>query len=81
MAWFTYECKTHGQFKLSLQKREKEHPCPTCGDIAKPVIKAGSVSVVERLDNGSMARSVERLHNIEEIMSDRSDKHSIPDEE
>jgi hypothetical protein len=31
---------------------------------------------VEVLDNGAMARSVERLVNIEEIMEDRADKHS-----
>jgi hypothetical protein len=37
---------------------------------------SGSVSIVERLDNGIMGRAVERLHNIEEIMNDRADKHS-----
>lgn len=81
MAWFTYKCPDHGEYKISLQKREKTHLCPLCQKESKAIIKAGSISVVERLDNGAMARTVERLYNIEEIMSDRADKHSIPDEE
>ncbi len=75
MAWFTYACKEHGEFRQSLSKREKSRQCPVCGVESYPVLKAGSsISVVERLDNGVMARRVERLHNIEEIMSERADK-------
>jgi hypothetical protein len=82
MAWFTYSCSTHGEFKISLPKREKNHPCPTCGQQSGPILKAtSSISVVERLDNGAMSRAVERLHNIEEIMNDRADKHSEENEE
>lgn len=77
MALFSYACKEHGQFTVSLTKREPSVACRTCGGESKPVIKTGgSISVVERLDNGAMARTVERLHNIEEIMNDRADKHS-----
>ena len=76
MAWFTYNCPTHGNFKVSLPKRAKVVPCGTCGADSVPVLKTGSVSVMEKLDNGAMARSVERLHNIEEIMNERADKHS-----
>jgi hypothetical protein len=76
MARFTFVCPAHGEFRVSLNKREKTVMCPTCKSESKAVIKAGNVSVVERLDNGAMARTVERLHNIEEIMNDRADKHS-----
>jgi hypothetical protein len=82
MAWFTYSCREHGEFKKSLPKRERRQPCPACNMESDAIIKAsGSVSIVERLDNGVMARKVERLHNIEEIMSDRADKHSGPQED
>ncbi len=82
MAWFTFECPKHGQFKISLPKREKIAPCKLggCLEVCKCVIKSGSVSVVESLDNGAMMRRVERLHNIEEIMNDRADKHSTENE-
>lgn len=75
MAWFTYKCKEHGDFTKSLEKREKQVPCAKCGAACFPVIKSGTVSVVEKLDNGVMSRAVERLHNIEEIMNDRADAH------
>jgi hypothetical protein len=80
MSWFTYECNEHGPFKLSLPKREKSRPCPTCGADSKAVIKAGNISIVERLDNGAMSRAVERLHNIEEIMEERANKHDNKEE-
>ncbi len=35
---------------------------------------------MERLDNGAMGRAVERMHNIEEIMNDRADKHTEENE-
>lgn len=81
MAWFTFECPTHGQFRMALEKRQKMVPCSTCGSASKGIIKSGSISVVESLDNGAMVRRVERLHNIEEIMNDRADKHSSENEE
>lgn len=75
MAWFSYKCEEHGLFTKSMLKREKKASCPVCGKDSVAVIKAGSVSIVEKLDNGAMSRSVERLHNIEEIMNQRSDEH------
>lgn len=81
MAWFTYSCPQHGEFRKSLPKREKSQACSQCGADSVAILKSGSsISVVEKLDNGVMARSVERLHNIEEIMSDRADKHSEDNE-
>lgn len=75
MAWFSYKCKEHGQFKLQLDKRVKICPCPQCGTESVVVLKTGTTQVLERLDNGVMARAIERLHNIEEIMNKRADDH------
>ena len=80
MAWFSYKCPDHGLFKVNLVKRQSSHPCTApmgCDELeCKPVLRAGSIQVVERLDNGAMARRVERLHNIEEIMDERDKKSS-----
>ena len=76
MAFFTYDCPEHGNFRVSLDKREKLRQCPKCGADSKPVLKVGTVRVVERLDNGAMVRRVERLHNIEEIIEERDRAHS-----
>jgi len=71
MAWFTYRCNKHGNFKKSLPKREKASVCPECGAESGNVLKVGSSVIMERLDNGAMARAVERIHNIEEIVEER----------
>jgi len=76
MAWFSFNCKKDGAFRKSLSKRERRHPCPVCGEDCPMVLRPASMQSVEVLDNGAMARSVERLVNIEEIMEDRADKHS-----
>ena len=76
MAWFSYKCKKHGIFKVSLKKREKIQKCPECGEECFVQLSVPSTQVLERLDNGAMVRAVERLHNIEEIMEERSKKDS-----
>lgn len=81
MAWFTYTCKEHGSFKASLLKREKTAPCKVCGIPSAIQLKIGTTRTVEILDNGAMARRVERLHNIEEIMDEQAEKHGVQDEE
>ena len=81
MAWFSYTCETHGDFKTSLEKRESTQKCPKCQVNCRGIIKAGTSRTVERLDNGAMGRAVERLHNIEEIMSERDANHSIQQDE
>jgi hypothetical protein len=40
----------------------------------------GTTQIIEKLDNGLMGRAVERLHNIEEIMNERADKHTAETE-
>ena len=77
MAWFSYNCPECGRFKKSLERREKRSDCPLCNQKDCPtILKVSTIQVVERLDNGAMARSVERLHNIEEIMDERDRKNS-----
>jgi hypothetical protein len=76
MGWFTYKCLTHGDFKVSLEKRVQSEKCPICKTDSCAIIKTGSTSIVEKVDNGAMSRSIERLQNIEEVMNERADKHS-----
>lgn len=78
MAWFKFACPTHGQFTVSLEKREVSRNCPKCGVESDGVIGIGTTQVMERLDNGLMGRAVERLHNIEEILDERADKDQLP---
>lgn len=77
MAWFTYKCETDGEFKMSLIKRLKEAKCPKCNSLSKPILKAGTSQVLEKLDNGAMVRAVERLDDIETIMKERNDKNRV----
>lgn len=81
MAWFSYKCEDCGEFRKSLKKREKKQECPICGKPSCVVLRTGTVQTVEILDNGAMARSVERLSNIEEIIEERADRHSTMNRE
>lgn len=84
MAWFTYKCKVCGyEFRKVLDERVPTVPCElsdTCQGEAAPVLKPCHVKIVEQLDNGVMVRKVERLHNIEEILEERSDRHGGTDQ-
>lgn len=81
MPWFSYRCDNcKNEFRLILEERAKTAQCK-CGCEAKNILKPAHVKVVEQLDNGLMARKVERIHNIEEILTERSDKFSVPSEE
>ena len=77
MAWFNFNCPAHGKFHLSLPTRQKYGKCPTCQTESPGIIGAGSTQIMERLDNGLMGRAIERLHNVEEILNDRSDANDI----
>jgi len=82
MAWFRYKCADHGEFTISLKKREKTHKCKQCELQCNAILNIGTARVVEQLDSGTMARKVERLHNVEEIMEERNAKYSPkPDDE
>ena len=71
MAHFTYRCPDCENFKVSLDKRLPEIPCPKCGKPCKPVLRCGTVRLVDVLDNGAMVRKVERLAGVEEMMEER----------
>jgi hypothetical protein len=74
MAWFSYKCPAHGEFRLSLVKRQKVQPCPTCSVESIAVVRSGTSRIVEILDNGVMERRVEALKDIEDILEARNDK-------
>lgn len=80
MAWFTYRCGHCGrEFKESLPKRLSYMVCKyMCGGLADNVMKPGTAIVYERLDNGAMAKAVERIHNVEELIDERA-KESEPE--
>ncbi len=81
MGRFSYKCPEHGEFSVSLEKRERVFPCPKCQTSSRPLLRPGSMQMVERLDNGLMPRAVERLHNIEEIMEEREKKFRRKDDD
>jgi hypothetical protein len=74
MPIFTYECPDHGAFGILAGTRLKTWKCDKCGATCPNVFKSGTVRVVDRLDNGLMARAVERLSDINEIDQQDSDK-------
>lgn len=81
MGWFRYACPEHGEFRLSLAERKKRMPCPQCSKESRSILGAGTARIMEVLDNGAMARRVERLHNVEEIMEERSRNHGPKEDE
>lgn len=46
--------------------------CLECNKPSSVVLKIGTTVVNEKLDNGAMGRAVERIHNIEELIEERS---------
>lgn len=77
MPTLTFKCPIHGYFTAWHKETVKEDRCPECIMKSPKVYRiSGGLSVVERLDNGVMARAVERLHNIEEIVTEQADKSS-----
>ena len=65
----------------SDDKPPEEPAYKACGGIGKPVYAVAPTKIMEKLDNGLMARAVERVHNIEEITAADADAHSGPAEE
>lgn len=74
MAWFCFKCPEHGKFRASLPKREKHISCPKCGQESKNILSVGTSRVVEVIDTGTMARKVEWLKDIQEIIDERERK-------
>jgi hypothetical protein len=80
MALFTYKCEQHGNFQVALTKRALDQPCPTCSKSSRSIIVVGTSVVFERLDNGAMAKAVERMHDVEELIEERNAPFSSHDE-
>lgn len=75
MALFYYKCEEHGIFCVLLSTQKKEYECPKCNKKAKLQLNAGSVNVVEKIDNGYMPRAVTWIKDAPEVMRKRSKKN------
>lgn len=79
MPFFTYRCDACSLTERRLVEagdRDRPAPCSVCAGIVKRVRVADvGVSKVERLDNGVMAKSVERFSDAERLHHDRAVSH------
>ena len=75
MALFSFSCPEHGEFSVMLKKGDSKYPCPQCGVEARRIVKVGSVRVTERIDNGMMAKGLDRLQDVDEMIDERNAKH------
>lgn len=73
MGIFKYTCPEHGSFKKMMDRGGKSISCPQCGLESKRKMEAGTVHITEVIDNGLMARAVERPTNIDELIEQRAD--------
>jgi len=74
MPSFTYICREcHQTIRkiLTVTAAAQPQPCP-CGGEAERELQAPSTRVVERLDNGIMSRSLERLSEATRIYKEHS---------
>jgi hypothetical protein len=58
-----------------LREGGTSHSCPECGVESKRIVKVGSVRVTERIDNGLMAKGLDRLQNVDELIDERNANH------
>lgn len=67
---------------MSLPRRSATAFCPSCSKDSPASLSIGTTRVVEVLDNGLMARKVERLRDVEQILEERDAKHKghVPEE-
>lgn len=73
-------CAEHSRRITTTEKMKSGLHCKTCDAILERRATGASSQVKEVLDNGIMARPVERWANAEEIYKDRS-MTEIPDDE
>lgn len=71
--YFCFQCQK--ETKKLLAKEVDSLECPFCGAELERDMKGPSARVVEKLDNGVMRRSVERLADAERLYKDRAAKH------
>jgi len=73
VAAFYFRCGScKHEFAKLLPRVLKDHKCPKCGARAKRAPRAPTSNVTETLDNGLMARRVERIQGATEIYRERS---------
>lgn len=74
---YRYDCPTCGEIKrlLTVKASKKPQVCKECGSDLTRAAKGASSKIVETLDNGIMARKVERLADAERIFKERSENH------
>jgi hypothetical protein len=72
MPAFNFKCRACGPFRKLLDRSAKAHPCPKCSSPARRDPKPPTSNVTETLDNGIMARRVERIQGATEIYSERA---------
>lgn len=73
MALYRFRCGDCGMEFLKLHIRVlRDAPCPKCGKKAKRSPGGVTTKTTETLDNGLMARRVERLQNATEITAERA---------
>lgn len=80
MGWFYFKCPSHGQFRLTLERRQAAAQCPKCFSMGSAMLGVPGATVMESLDNGAMARRVVRMHDIEEVLDAASDQHGAQQE-
>ena len=70
------ECQKPRTVICSVKKVDDKRTCDSCeGELVRTPVGPGT-SCVETLDNGLMAKKIERLSNAEEIYRERSEKDS-----
>lgn len=74
MAAFYLKCNTCNKEIRKLWVKFKQTSCECGGDFVRLDKNNASAMIKETLDNGAMVRKVERIHNIDELVRDRS-KH------
>jgi hypothetical protein len=72
MPAFYLKCQKCGSEKRRILAKYADSPCD-CGGVYERTDKTNpSTMIKETLDNGAMVRKIERLHNIEELVKERS---------
>lgn len=75
MGFFSYTCPEHGAFKKMLDRGTRSELCPKCGHESKRIVRAGSVTMTERVDNGLMSKRIDRIQDIDELIDQRNAIH------
>jgi putative FmdB family regulatory protein len=65
-------CKHKLGKRLEAGQQTNPQSCPRCGAVMERAPSPPSTQVLETLDNGIMARRVERLANAEELLRERA---------